>query len=48
MAGRFGLPFAGRVTGLHWRDPASAGVWSAGLGMINPGRRWGWEWAWLP
>lgn len=30
------------------RNHVSVGVWSAGLGIINPGRRWSWEWAGLP
>lgn len=41
-----GLPLAGWVTGVcTGEEPCEhGGVWSAGLGIINPGRRWGWEW----
>lgn len=39
------LPLLAGSQAVLVRSHVSVGVWSAGLGIIDCGRRWGWEWA---
>lgn len=39
------LPLLAGLQACAGEEPCERGVWSAGLGIINRARRWGWEWA---